>query len=153
MKPQTSNLRHLGYAAAVSVAAATLGMQFGCAKLMFWRAKPQAMHSASEVPASQGTVKATTGKNGNTDLSIRVKHLAPPSKIVSDATVYVVWIQPKDGDKQNIGALVLNDNLEGSLDTVTPHSRFSVSVTPEASGRAAQPGNAPVFTYEVESTR
>jgi hypothetical protein len=112
--------------------------------------KPQAMVSASDVPASQGTVKVTEGDNGNTNISLRVKHLAPPPKMASDSTVYVVWLQPRDGAKQNIGALTLNSNLEGSLDTVTPHRRFQLTVTPEPSGLAAQPSHDPVFTTEVE---
>lgn len=130
-----------------------LGTQFGCSKLMFWRDKPQAMHSGENVPAGQGSVRTSVGDNGNTEVAVRVKHLAPPSKVATDATVYVVWIQPKDGEKQNVGALTLNNNLEGSLDTVTPHKRFSVFVTPEASGQASQPTNGRVFTYEVESSK
>jgi hypothetical protein len=80
----------------------------------------------------------------------RVKHLAPPSKMVSDATVYVVWIKPGDAAIQNVGALTLNENLEGRLDTVTPHRRFMVSVTPEPGARGAQPTHEAVFTSSVE---
>lgn len=110
----------------------------------------QTMQSAAKVPASQGTIKATVGDNDNTKVSIRVKHLAPPSKIASDATIYVVWLQPRNGAKQNIGALVLNDNLEGSLDTVTPHRRFLITVTPEPGGRVSEPTHEPVFTADIE---
>ncbi len=130
-----------------------VGAQIGCQKMAFWRYKPQEMHSASGVPASEGTVRATTGENGNTRVSIRVKHLAPPSKVASGSTVYVVWFRPVDGDSQNVGALVLNKYLEGSLDTVTPHQRFLVSITPEPNGQAASPTNEPVFTYQVESNK
>jgi hypothetical protein len=112
--------------------------------------KPQTMVSASDVPASQGTVKVTEGDNGNTNIALRVKHLAPPSRMAADSTVYVVWLQPHDGAMQNIGALTLNSNLEGSLDTVTPHRRFQLTVTPEPSGLAAQPSHDPVFTTTVE---
>lgn len=143
MNPRILTLQRVALAAALPVAAAFIGLHLGCAK-------PQAMVSASEVPASQGTVKATVGENGNTKLSIQVKHLAPPSKIDADATVYVVWLQPRNAAKQNIGALVLNDNLEGKLETVTPHSRFTLTVTPEPNGRVAEPNHEPVFTAEVE---
>ena len=108
------------------------------------------MQSAIEVPASQGTVKATVGENDNTKVSIRVKHLAPPSKIAPDATVYVVWLQARNAARQNIGALMLNNNLEGSLDTVTPHRRFLITVTPEPGGRVSEPTHEPVFTADVE---
>lgn len=112
--------------------------------------KPQTMTSAIGVPASQGTVKATTGENGNTKLVVHVKHLAQPSKIAADATVYVVWIQPRNAAIQNIGALALNADLEGKLETVTPHRRFILTVTPEPGGQEAQPTHEPVFTSEVD---
>ncbi|NWJ40347.1 MAG: anti-sigma factor [Geothrix sp.] len=132
---------------------AMAGAQSGCQKMAFWRAKPQEMHAASDVPAGQGTVRVTNGDNGNSKVSIRVKHLAPPSRIAPDSTVYVVWFRPVDGDSQNVGALVLNSDLEGSLDTLTPHHRFRITVTPEPNGQAASPTNEPVFTYNVESNK
>ncbi len=110
------------------------------------------MRSGAGVPASQGTVKASLADNGNTAVAVRVKHLAPPSKVESDATVYVVWIQPRNADIQSVGAMTLNDELEGSLDTVTPHSRFTLTVTPEPSARVAYPSHDPVFSSEVERT-
>ena len=111
---------------------------------------PQEMHSGFAVPASEGSVDASKVANGNTLVVIRVKHLAPPAKLAPDATTYVVWIQPRNGDLQNVGALTLNGDLQGELDTLTPHSRFRVVVTPEASGRVAVPAHPPVFTADVE---
>jgi hypothetical protein len=110
----------------------------------------QQLLSDSDVPASQGTVTVGAADNGNTDVTVRVKHLAPPAKIASDATTYVVWIQPKDGAKQNVGALALNDELEGHLATLTPHRRFLLTVTPEPGGRVMAPTHSPVFTSWVE---
>ena len=130
--------------------AALVGAQVGCQGMMFWRSKPQEMHSGVDVPASEGTVRVSEGGNGNTKVSIRVKHLAPPSRIAADSTVYIVWIQPMEGDRQNVGALTLNKDLEGSLDTLTPHRRFKLSVTPEPSQQVAEPSHEPVFTYNVE---
>ena len=130
----------------ILAAAALVGMQLGCGS-------NEAMQSGYGVPASEGTVNATESDNGNTKLEIRVKHLAEPSRVASDATVYVVWVQPSDAARQNVGALLLNDNLEGSLDTVTPHSRFSLSVTPEPNGQVAQPTHRSVFTAEVNRSK
>ena len=153
MKSRTSIVRPLAYLAVVPAIAALVGMQLGCEKLMFWRSKPQEMHSAAGIPAGEGTVRVSTADNGNTKVALRVKHLAPPSKIAPDTTVYIVWIQPQGGDKQNVGALVLNKDLEGSLDTLTPHHRFLISVTPEPNSQAAQPSHEPVFSYSVESNK
>jgi hypothetical protein len=133
--------------------AVLVGLQFGCQKMMFWRDKPQEMHSSAEAPASEGTVRVSSGDNGNSRVTVRVKHLAAPSRMAADSTVYVVWIQPREGDRQNVGALTLNKDLEGTLETLTPHRRFKLSVTPEPSGQAASPSHEPVFTYEVESNK
>jgi hypothetical protein len=129
--------------AAAVPAVAAVGAQTACTK-------PQAMHSGQGVPASQGTVRATSGDHGNTKLTVRVKHLAPPWKMAPEATLYVVWVHPPDAASQNVGALTVDDNLEGRLDTVTPHRRFGLSVTPEASGQAAVPSREPVFTTTVD---
>ncbi len=115
--------------------------------------KPQNMVSTEGVPAAQGTVKATEGDNGNTKLIVHVKHLAPPSRVAADAKVYVVWVQPREGAKQNIGALKLNDNLEGKLETMTPHARFQLFVTPEVSSTVSEPTHDPVFSTEVERSK
>lgn len=142
MRSRTSVVRGFVLAAALPAVVAFGGMQLGCGST-------QEMRSSSGVPASEGTVNATEADNGNTNLSIRVKHLASPSQVASGATVYVVWVQPRFAATQNVGALDLNSNLEGSLDTVTPHSEFLVSVTPESSATASRPTNAPVFTADV----
>ncbi len=116
MKPETrqktTRMARVGMTAAAAAVAALVGTQAGCG--MFGGGdKEQTMHASSSSPAAQGTVKTSVADNGNTALSVRVKHLAPPSKMVSDATVYVVWIQPGDAAIQNVGAMSLNDNLEG----------------------------------------
>jgi hypothetical protein len=153
MNIQRPRVRPVVFLAALPAIAILAGMQVGCQKMMFWRDKPQEMHSAADAPASEGTVRVSEGDNGNSKVAIRVKHLASPSRMAADSTVYVVWIQPREGDRQNVGALTLNKDLEGSLDTLTPHRRFKLSVTPEPNGQAASPSHEPVFTYEVESNK
>ena len=144
-------MARVGMTAAAAAVAALVGTQAGCG--MFGGGdKEQTMHASSSSPAAQGTVKTSVADNGNTALSVRVKHLAPPSRMASDATVYVVWIQPGEAAIQNVGAMSLNDDLEGRLDTVTPHHRFTVSVTPEPGAQGAQPTNAAVFTSSVEGS-
>lgn len=153
MNTQSSKAQPVVFLAVLPAVAVLVGMQLGCQKMMFWRDKPQEMHSVSDVTASEGTVRVSNADNGNSKVSVRVKHLAPPSKLAADSTVYVVWIQPREGDQQNVGALTLNKELEGSLDTLTPHRRFKLSVTPEPSGQVAAPSHEPVFTYEVENNK
>jgi hypothetical protein len=143
MKIKDSVLQRIVLSISVSVICAIAFVQISCDTT-------QQMLSSVSVPAGQGTVTFGAVDNGNTDVTIRVKHLALPSKIASNATTYVVWIQPSNGAKQNVGALALNDNLEGKLDTVTPHRRFLLTVTPEPGGRVGTPTHTPVFSSWVE---
>lgn len=143
MKNRRLSLHRAALGLAVPGFVSLLALQAGCASA------PK-MRSGAGVPASQGTVETSTGDNGNTELTIRVKHLAPPSKVASDATVYIVWIQPKNGTKQSVGALQLDKDLEGVLETVTPQRHFDVIVTPEPSAQVSQPTHDPVFTASVD---
>jgi hypothetical protein len=106
--------------------------------------------SAYGAPASEWTVKVTKGPNNNTNISVSVKHLALPSKVSLNATAYVVWIEPLNGGIQNIGALVVNNNFEGTLNSTTLHRQFKVIVTAEPSARVYKPTKDPVFTTNVD---
>lgn len=110
---------------------------------------PQTMTTSAESPAAEGTVEATKAPNDNTKIEVRVKHLAAPSKLADDASVYVVWIQASKGEVQNVGALEVDKDLVGKLDTTTPHKSFTLTVTPEPSARMGAPTHKPVFRAEV----
>ncbi len=144
MNPRIPNFRRISLSLLFPVAAAVFTLTPGCST------SPQPMHSGEGVPASEGTVKATEGANGNTNLTVRVKHLATPSKVSPGATVYVVWIKPVNGVRQSVGQLAVNDNLEGTLETVTAHRAFALTVTPEPNAQVSAPSNAPVFSSDVE---
>jgi hypothetical protein len=102
--------------------------------------------------AAKGEVKVKGEDNGNTRLSVNVEHLASPETVASNATTYVVWAKPSQGEgrAQNLGALVIDADRKGSLDTVTPLKNFEVIVTPEPSASATSPSHTPVFTGIVE---
>lgn len=126
----------------------TLAFSQGCG-LFGGSAPKQTMLTSAENTSGEGTVQAKAADNGNTALEVRVKHLSSPSKVADDASVYVVWIKPRNGELQNVGALEVDKDLVGKLDTTTPHRAFTVTVTPEPSARMAAPTHKPVFTSEV----
>lgn len=156
------------------------------------------LQTASTNPAAQGTVSAQAGQNGNTQLSIEVKHLAPPGSIAQGATTYVAWIVPSDaqaspsgpsgmapqsqpgqqgsettqqgqtqnfqGQEQfqaqprqgntmaqpiNVGAIQLDSDLHGRLDSVTPFHHFELIITPEPNAQQTQPTNEPVLMTRI----
>lgn len=116
----------------------------GCAT-----AQKQTMESSVANTSGEGTVEAKAGPNGNTQLEVQVKHLSDPARVASDASVYVVWIRPRNAEIQNVGALKLDADLVGKLNTSTPHRTFTLTVTPEPSARMAAPTHRAVFTAEV----
>jgi len=129
------------------IALASVGMfAFGVAGCA---TAPQPMESSRANTSGQGTVEAKAAPNGNTEIEVRVKHLSDPARVASDAAVYVVWIQPRDAEIQNVGALMIDADLVGRLNTSTPHRIFTLTVTPEPGGRMASPTHGAVFTAEV----
>jgi hypothetical protein len=132
------------------MAVASVGLLFsqtGCG--LFGGGSKEVMRPAAGNIAGEGTVEAKDGDNGNTEIEVRVKHLAAPAKVAADASVYVVWIRPGAGRIQNVGALEVDDELVGKLKTTTPHRAFKLTVTPEPSARMAEPTHEPVFTSDV----
>ncbi len=122
----------------------TAGCMFGPQKTA------QPLKSSAAMPGAEGVVTATKGANGNTTLVIRVKHLAPASKVADDAQVYVVWVEPQGGQPQNVGVLTVDRDLQGTLTTITPHTNFKVMVTPEPNGQVDSPSHDEVFSTDIE---
>lgn len=120
----------------------------GCG--LFGHSAPrEPMTSSAQNIAGEGTVQVKGGDNGNTEVEVEVKHLAPPARVEADSSVYVVWIQPHNAQIQNVGALEVNGDLVGKLDTTTPHRAFTLTITPEPSARMSAPTHKAVFTSEV----
>ena len=106
-----------------------------------------------DIPAARGEVTASLGDNQNTRLVVTVKHLADPEKVVPGATSYVVWVQRSNDarDAQNVGALRVNDDAEGTLNTVTALTKFTLFVTAESSPQAQRPYGRSLMKVDVET--
>ncbi len=105
-----------------------------------------------DIPAAKGEVTANVGDNQNTRLVVSVKHLAAPERVVPGATCYVVWAQASNDyrDAQNIGALHVNEDAEGELNTVTSMKKFSLFVTAESSPQSHRPTGRTLMKVDVE---
>ena len=98
------------------------------------------LNVSPDIPAAQGKVKFNKTNDGNIALKLSVKYLADPQKLQPPAAIYVVWVaQDKDAAPQNIGALKVEKDREGSLKTVTPFHAFQLFVTAEANGQVQEP--------------
>ena len=119
----------------------------GCG--LFGSSSKKPMSASAVNTSGQGTVETRLDSNGNTEVELLVKHLSEPSKVASDASTYVVWIRPHNGNAQNVGALQVSEDLVGKFNTTTPHRAFTLMVTPEPSARMSQPTHDAVFTTEI----
>lgn len=99
------------------------------------------LESSGDIPAAEATVALGTNSNGNTTFDLEVRHLALPSRVDPAATVYVVWLRGGDSaaQAQNMGALKVDKDLDGSYSGVTPLKDFDLFVTVEPSAVAVSP--------------
>lgn len=109
------------------------------------------LSGSSAVPAAQGQVAASVGENGNTRLDIEVRHLAEPSKLSPGATQFVAWAQPTEPgtQPQSLGALNVDSDLTGRLQTVTPLKNFTLLISPERPGTTQWGSTTPVLTAHI----
>ena len=101
-----------------------------------------ALRSSPEIPAAQGTVRLRDTRNGNVEIKLRVHHLAPPGRISPGASVFVVWARglAPGAEAQNLGALKVDKNLNGTFTAVTAMSSFDLFMTCEQSHTVTAPG-------------
>lgn len=115
----------------------------GCGK------PPVALVNTDMSAAAQGQVKVKDGGNGNAELVVEVHHLPKADKAAPGATTYVVWAKPASGDPMNLGALAIDDDLSGTLKTVTPMKNFDLMITAEPSAQSTKPTGSPLMTARV----
>ena len=125
-------------------AAVGAGGLSGCA--LFGGGEVPRMNASPVVPAAEGHAKFGKAPNGNTSIDLTVKHLADPQKLTPPVNYYVVWLRPnQDAPAQNIGALTVDKNLNGTLNTVTALHSFDIFVTAEGSDQVQRPTGEPLL--------
>ena len=107
--------------------------------------------STGLTPSAEGKVIADTDRNGNTKIDIEVKRLAKPQSLTEPKQAYLVWVQPRGKSPELLGALRVNDNLEGSLKASVPYNAFDIFVTAEDNLKPETPGSTVVLKGSVEN--
>jgi hypothetical protein len=113
-------------------------------------AKTYLLTSSSETPAASGKVEVKKDKNGNTDVTIKVDHLAPPGLLTPSASVYVVWFQDQTSAPESQGQLKVEKSLKGEFKATTQAKRFDVLVTAENDPMAKIPSGQIVLRGTVQ---
>jgi hypothetical protein len=101
-------------------------------------------------PAAEGKIITDKDRNGNTGIEIHVKHMATPHSLTPPRESYLVWVQPRGKDPELLGALRVNENLEGSLKAATTHKDFEVLITAEDSMKPDTPSSTVILKGTVE---
>jgi ribosomal protein S9 len=103
------------------------------------------------VPAAEGSVKINKDKNENYALSLNVRHLSAPDRLVEPRSLYVVWIYTNDRGVLNMGQLksghgLFSKALTSSLKTVTTFEPVDVFITAENEANITYPKGQVVLT-------
>ena len=115
---------------------------------------PVDLATSNKLPSTQGQIETGDAGNGNVTVHVSVKHMAPPDKVVSGATTYVVWVQPlaADGSPQNLGAIKPDGEEHGDFVSTTPLPAFDVFITAEPSATAQAPTGEKMLWGRVDTT-
>jgi hypothetical protein len=116
---------------------------------LVYAAKRFPLTAASIVPAAKGSVEIGKDRNGNTEVKLRVEHLANPTSLAPSQANYIVWLEAKDSGPENEGELKVNGKLEGSFETVTPRKNFELFVTGENDATVKSPSGPEVLRTNV----
>jgi hypothetical protein len=91
-------------------------------------------------PAAVGTLNVRRDKNnGNTELKLGVEHLADPARLTPPASVYVVWVQPREGEPQKEGQIRVDKNFSGDMDATSTVRDGDLFITPESTEAVTTP--------------
>ena len=124
----------------VWAAAALAASLTGCASMRGGGGTTATFQASPSQPAAEGVVKFGVTKNDNTSVNLSVKHLAQPDKLSPSESAYVVWTKRDEhADPQNIGALQVDKNLNGTLSTEVPMHQGEIFITAEPNSQARQP--------------
>jgi len=115
----------------------------------FIYAKTFPVTAASIVPAAKGSVHVGNDRNGNTEMKLKVEHLAKPGNLSPSQTSYIVWLQGKGSGPVNEGELKVNGKLEGTFQTVTPERNFDLFVTGENDATVKSPSGPEVLRTTI----
>lgn len=116
-----------------------------------------ATSSRYKLTANEKIAKGATGivsivptDSNNTKMRVRVSHLYPAEQFQKDATNYIIWVKPEGtGTYQNVGAMQVDDLLQGEYATTIPFSSFHLLVTPEKGNLIQTPTGPAVFEKRV----
>jgi hypothetical protein len=114
-------------------------------------ARKYTLTTSTAVPAAKGEIDTKTDKNGNTQIDLKVEHLAKATGLTPPGTAYVIWFQQAgSADPQNEGQLQVGNNLKGQFKSVSPMKNFEVFATVETDPLVKMPTGQQIFHTTVQ---
>jgi hypothetical protein len=109
------------------------------------------MRAGESNPAAMGVVHVNTDRNGNLNLELEAKHLAPPDRLSPAHSSYVVWVQPSGKPAEVMGQLRVNTQDEAaSFKTSVPYHNFDIFVTAEDTPKPDSPSSTEVLRTSIQ---
>jgi len=107
---------------------------------------------SGRAPDADGRITVEKAEGGNSMVTLDVNHLAPPDRMESGATTYVVWFQKQGQPAMRAGQLGYDKGKRaGTMRATTTNRQFDVLVTAEASGVVPSPSDVVIFQKQVET--
>lgn len=101
-------------------------------------------------PGAEGTIQVERIEGDSRLVTLSLRHLAPPGRLGSGLTTFVVWLRDVHG--RSIEASVIEysaGSRTGRATATTSMPSFTVLVTAEQDAHAAQPSAIVVFSHRV----
>lgn len=110
--------------------------------------------NSSVVPAAQGNVKIKQDDNNNYRIEVTIKDLADIERLDPSKETYVVWMETRQGNTENIGQLkstssILSNQKKATLETVSSYEPFRIFVTAEHGTNVRYPSNQVILNTET----
>ncbi len=112
-------------------------------------------HGTARAPEADAQLEATVNsEQQNTQVHLRMSHLAPPDRLVAGGNAYVVWARRNTSSQWiRIGTLVYNPGTrEAELTTMAPETAFELDVTVENNPAPPVPSQNVVLVQRVGGT-
>jgi hypothetical protein len=110
--------------AASLVLGAALGGAPGCAtKFPF--------QPSMSSPAAAGHVEAELDDNGNSQVELRLEHLALPATLTPPRVTYVLWAESQFGREVLLGQIAVQKDRSAEWEGTVPFDKFRILVTAE----------------------
>lgn len=111
------------------------------------------IHGTPKAPEVDGVIVCKVDKDASmTKLQINVEHLAPPGRLRSDATTYVIWARGGDKNQwQRIGALKYEEgDRKGELmEASVPLTAFELVISVEKQAAPEAPSSEIMLSQQV----